>query len=274
MSKALLVGIVGSFILSIVSARADEFLDRFPHLDPRVTNAEDEPGRSTYSGNVSYERRSNMIETSEASVSGNYVKISFEPFVAFLPASITINLDDPSISHADFTLLRLWLVNLLSYHRNTTANVGHDFEVASVNLPVYFATMNGQDHETAMIVTVSAGAGWRWMVDGDTGPYVEPRATAMLSSTILSRIFASAYVRGSYTAIGDQTGYGSAALGTQLGVGIAFDNRLRFVVSAGIRFDGANDDLGLPEFSEYLGAGLEWGAPSPMSYRDGGLGGR
>jgi hypothetical protein len=241
---------------------------------PPITNADDDPARFVLSGSAEYQHRfGNMIETGSGA-GGDRIKIEFQPTVAFLPASITIDVHS-GITQADLTLLRLWIVNLLAYHRNTDASIAHDFEFLSANVPVFAHAIGSQGGtvRTNLVVTVGAGLGYRWMTNGDDGLYIEPTAGVMATSTILNRIFASAYLRTSATAItGEAENYLSAALGAQIGVGITRDNMLRFVVSGGGRYDGANPEG--TTMSGYLGAGIQWGAPQPMLNNDVGLGRR
>lgn len=235
---------------------------------PSYSDATDDPARVVLSGSVEYQHHFvNMIEVGSApkSATGGRIKISFEPVVSFLPASITIDLDSGHISQADLTLIRLWIVNLLSYHRNTDANVGHDIEVLSANVPVFTDSFGGEKAFTSMVVTVGAAVGYRWLADHDHGAYLQPTAGVMATTTLLNRIMASAYLRGSATAMGgDQDSYLSGQAGAQLAFALNKGNSLRLVLNGSVRYDGANEGVGLPDFSQYLGAGIEWGTPAGL----------
>jgi hypothetical protein len=241
---------------------------------PPVSNANDDPLRLILSGTAEYQHRfgANMIETGGSAADGNRIRIDFQPTVAFLPSSITIDMNHV-VTQADVQLLRLWVVNLLAYHRNTDASINHELEFLSASVPVWVTQLGETPSkiQTRIMVTVGAALGYRWMTDDRDGVVVDPAAAIQATSVILQRIFATAYVRSSATVfIGKEKemNYLSGATGLQIGVGLTKNNMLRLVVNGALRYDGYNPDG--KTVSAYLGAGIQWGAPQPMLLDDAG----
>lgn len=230
---------------------------------PNVGLAPDDPAAFVLSGDVGYEHH--FTAAGETGLTGNRIRISFEPTVSFLPASITIDLGNGQITAADLTLLRIWYLSLLSYHRNIDASVNHDLEIVRVRVPILTTSAGNKVVHTSLVVSVSGEIGVRWMRDGASGFYAEPQVIVSSTTTLLNQIFATAYLKGSATAIAYEPCYLSAALGGRVGVKLTTNNMLRLVFTGSLNFDGANAASGLPTVSEYLGAGLEWGAQPSLT---------
>ncbi len=235
---------------------------------PPATTPDDNPARFVLNGSVEYQQHfSNMIEPG---LGPNRIQISFDPTTSFLPTRITIDLDSGKVTQADVTLLRLWVLNILSYHRNLDANINSNFEFIRVNLPVLArsasVSVGNGDLHVNMVITVSGSTGYQWMTDGNNGLYFQPGAEVSTTANLLNRIFAQAFGSISGTLItGSEPDYLTAAGGLQISVGLTKDNMLRLFANASVEYDGSAAADGLPTTSEYLGAGLEWGEPSPLA---------